>query len=71
MLGEDDDTYYGELCIVPVNGGETCITRPEASAAVPANAQGIYNMQGVRLGNSPDALPKGIYIVDGKKVVKK
>lgn len=71
LLGEDDDTYYGEVSIVPENGGETGITRPEASAAVSANAQGIYNMQGVRLGNSPDALPKGIYIVDGKKVVKK
>ena len=71
LLGEDDDTYYGEVSIVPGNGGETGITCPEASAAVSARVQGIYNMQGVRLGISPDALPKGIYIVDGKKVVKK
>ena len=30
----------------------------------------IYDLQGRRLDNSRDALPKGIYIIDGKKVVK-
>ena len=31
----------------------------------------IYNVQGVRQTQSWDALPEGIYIVDGKKVMKK
>ena len=31
----------------------------------------IYNVQGVRQTQSWDALPAGIYIVDGKKVMKK
>lgn len=30
----------------------------------------IYDLQGRRLGTSYDALPKGIYIIGGKKVVK-
>ena len=30
----------------------------------------IYDLHGRRLGTSTDALPKGIYIIDGKKVVK-
>jgi ribosomal protein L7/L12 len=38
---------------------------------VPAHKQGVYNLQGVRLGNDLDRLPAGVYIVDGKKVVKK
>ena len=33
--------------------------------------QGIYNLQGVKLNTAFDRLPAGIYIVDGKKVVKK
>lgn len=37
----------------------------------PAKKQGIYNLHGVRLGNDLDRLPAGVYIVNGKKVVKK
>ena len=36
----------------------------------PAHKQGIYSLDGVYLGNDFDALPKGIYIKDGKKVLK-
>lgn len=32
--------------------------------------QGIYSLDGVYLGNDFDSLPKGIYIKDGKKVLK-
>lgn len=30
----------------------------------------IYNLQGRNMGTDPSILPKGIYIIDGKKVVK-
>ena len=30
----------------------------------------IYNLQGQYLGTDFDVLPKGLYIVNGKKVVK-
>lgn len=33
--------------------------------------KGVYNMQGVRLGDSTDNLPPGLYIADGKKVMIK
>lgn len=39
--------------------------------AVPAARQGVYSLDGQRLGDTPDGLPKGIYIVNGKKVVIK
>ncbi len=39
-------------------------------ATQPAHKQGIYSLDGVYLGNDFNALPKGIYIKDGKKVKK-
>ena len=30
----------------------------------------IYNLQGRNMGTDASSLPKGIYIIDGKKVVK-
>lgn len=38
---------------------------------VPAARRGIYNLQGIKMQGSIEELPAGIYIVDGKKVVKK
>ena len=35
---------------------------------LPIGRQGIYNLQGVRLNTTPEQLPAGIYIIDGRKV---
>ena len=35
-----------------------------------ATKQGIYTLSGVKLGGEMKDLPKGVYIVNGKKVVK-
>ncbi len=40
------------------------------ATSVPAHKKGIYSIDGVYLGTDFDALPKGIYIKDGKKVKK-
>ena len=34
-------------------------------------AQTIYNLQGIRLNTKLENLPAGVYIVNGKKVLKK
>ncbi|WP_158611179.1 hypothetical protein, partial [Prevotella sp. OH937_COT-195] len=47
------------------NGIET------VTADVPAGKRGVYNLQGVRLGDSLDRLPAGVYIYNGKKIIKK
>ena len=47
----------------------TGITHP--TAAEPLKRQGIYNLHGVKMQGSLDLLPAGVYIVDGKKIVKK
>ena len=55
-----------------LNGGEpTSISDIDSDKAIDVS-KGIYNMQGVRMSaTSLHALPCGIYIVDGKKVVVK
>ncbi len=42
----------------------------DVEAGVPAHKQSIYSLDGIYLGTDFDALPKGIYIKDGKKVMK-
>ncbi|PTL25806.1 hypothetical protein C3V39_01170 [Prevotella sp. oral taxon 820] len=41
------------------------------TADMPAHKRGIYTLQGVKMNTAFDRLPAGVYIVDGKKVVKK
>lgn len=54
---------------VVITKGATGIASPTVN--IPAKKHGVYTLQGVRLGDSLDSLPAGIYIVDGQKVVKK
>ncbi len=42
----------------------------DVKTSVSARKQGIYSIDGVYLGTDFDSLPKGIYIKDGKKVLK-
>ena len=52
--------------IMPKDSGIDAVTTD-----VPAARRGIYNLQGIKMQGSIDELPAGIYIVDGKKIVKK
>ena len=53
---------------------QVVITRDPAGINTPtidnAAKQGIYTLSGAKLGGKVEDLPKGIYIVNGKKVVK-
>ena len=42
-----------------------------SSPAIGAQRKGVYNLHGVSIGTSADRLPAGVYIIDGKKIVKK
>ncbi len=33
-------------------------------------AKGVYNLQGMKVGDNLDQLPKGVYVVNGKKVLR-
>ena len=56
----------GKLIIEPTNVGIGAI-----DADVPARKQGIYTLQGVKVAQDWNSLPPGIYIRDGKKMIKR
>ena len=56
----------GKLIIEPTNVGIGAI-----DADVPARKQGIYTLQGVKVVQDWNSLPPGIYIRDGKKMIKR
>ncbi|EFM01587.1 hypothetical protein [Hoylesella marshii] len=67
LLGTDGNTYYGEVEIVPGKA-------PTDISAVTADAsqgkRGIYTLDGIRFNGTLNDLPAGIYIINGRKVVK-
>ena len=55
---------------VKITPTASAITLTEADA-LPAQKQGVYNLQGVRMKDDINNLPAGIYVIDGRKVVKR
>ena len=53
------------MVIVPEATG---IAHPTTDASTPKD--GIYTLDGVYLGTNVESLPRGVYIVGGKKIVK-
>ena len=74
-VGIWDSNYYRKQVyagfVRGLNGGEpTAISSTVANSTVDTS-KGIYNLNGVRMqATSMDELPSGLYIVNGKKVVK-
>ena len=74
-MGIWDLSYYRKHAyagfVRGLNGGEpTAIEKVEGDAKIDTS-KGIYNLNGMRMqATSLDALPSGLYIVNGKKVVK-
>ena len=60
LIQDTDDTWPSEITT-----GIRVIQTSENSCN-----KGVYNLRGQYLGTDMKALPKGIYVVDGKKVVK-
>ena len=52
---------------VDVTAGISVVSHADNGKAA---AKGVYNLQGVKVGDSLDRLPKGVYIVGGKKVLR-
>ena len=61
-----NSTVEGRFEIVPMAKMPTAIENIEEAAAV----KGIYSVSGQFLGNDYHSLPNGVYVVDGKKIVK-
>lgn len=61
-----DANVEGRFQIVSVAKMPTAIDNIETTAAI----KGIYTVNGQYVGNNYHILPKGVYVVDGKKIVK-
>ena len=66
VVGSDGQVVKSAVKIEPI---PTSIV--STNAEVDTAKQGIYNLQGTRMEQNWNSLPKGIYIKDGQKVVKR
>lgn len=62
---KDGEVVTSEVVIVP---DATGIAHPTADTSTPKD--GVYTLDGVYLGTHVESLPRGVYIVGGKKIVK-
>ena len=60
--GDDDDNVVTTIDMVDVD--------PDVFNAL-GIATGVYNLNGQKVSDDMRSLPKGIYIVNGKKIVRK
>ena len=65
MKGNDGEVVTSEVVIVPDATGIAHLT-----ADAPTPKDGVYTLDGVYLGTNVESLPRGVYIVGGKKVIK-
>ena len=69
-LGFENGGYYNETGLMS-NVMYTYITAINPIRTTPSVQNGmIYDLQGRKMGTTWDELPKGLYIVNGKKIVK-
>lgn len=61
--------YYGTLTPDEVN--DIDMIEMDGHAETYGQGTGVYNLQGVKVADTPDGLPQGIYIINRKKVVVK
>ena len=66
FAAQPKSTVTGRFAIVPMAKMPTAIENTE----VKANVKGIYSITGMYLGEDFKALPAGVYVVDGVKIVK-
>ena len=62
-----------DICLVDRNGVVSSIQQVDGASLTPASVApaAVYNLSGQQVGNSLSTLAKGVYIVNGKKFVKK
>ena len=65
MKGNDGEVVTSEVVIVPDATGIAHLT-----ADAPTPKDGVYTLDGVYLGTNVENLPRGVYIVGGKKMIK-
>lgn len=54
-----------------LNGGEPASLEDILHDINPYRQGTVYDINGVKVGSSPESLPTGLYIIDGKKIIKR
>lgn len=49
----------------------TALDNPSEPVRNTNRRKGVYNLTGLRLDTPPSQLPPGVYVIDGKKVLKR
>ena len=72
-LGRTSSAKGIGICLVDRNGVVSSIHQVDGVSLTPASVApaAVYNLSGQQVGNSLSTLAKGVYIVNGKKFVKK
>lgn len=71
MTFSDNTTETAEMSLVSITLDHSGNSAIEAIIADQSKAKGVYNLKGQYLGESPEGLEPGFYIVDGNKVYVK
>ncbi len=69
MTFSDNTTETAEMSLVSITLDHNSAI--ESILADPGKAKGVYNLRGQYLGESPEGLQSGFYIIDGNKIFVK
>ena len=67
----DNTTETAYMPLVNITLSHEDKTAVDAIIADPEKPQGVYNLRGQRIADTPEGLKEGIYIVNGQKVLVK
>lgn len=62
--------YASDVLNIAIGGGTTTTIADMLPTKEASAKSGIYNLNGVKVGDTLESLPAGIYVINGKKVVK-
>ena len=67
----DNTTETADMSLVSVSLNHDDSSALDAIIADPEKPAGLYNLRGERVADTPEGLTKGIYIVNGQKMLVK
>lgn len=67
----DNTTETADMSLVSITLNHDDKSAIDAIIADPEKPQGVYNLKGQRIADTPEGLKEGIYIVNGQKVLVK
>ena len=70
-VASSDWTIFRNFRLYHLGGGDAVDTSVDGVDAKADGKHGVFTVQGVKLSNDGQSLQPGLYIIDGKKVLKR